>query len=212
LEMSVPFPKERREAMKERIIIEAQQGAGFELRKGDRLKIIDPEGEQVADLFCYSKKDPRDALSSGRSIAYNETLLFSKGDLLYAQSGTPMLEIIEDTCARHDFLVTPCSLQMFQMMSGKKHYHRSCLENLEHAFAESNVDLAQIGTTFNVFMNVTFESNGKIKVAAPLSKAGDHLIVEAKMDLIVGLTACSDEGSNNGKCKAIEYEILKVRH
>jgi uncharacterized protein YcgI (DUF1989 family) len=210
MEMSFSLPKKASEAMSERMQIRAQDGVGFELAKGDRLKVIDPLGQQVSDLFCFSKIDPRDALSSGRSIDYGESLLFSQGSTLYAQSGAPMLEILEDTCGRHDFLVTPCSLQMFQMMSGRKNYHRSCLENLEHAFSEYKIDLAQIGTTFNIFMNISFAPNGKIKVEAPLSKAGDYLILEAKMGLIVGLTACSDEGTNNGHCKAIEFEILRA--
>jgi len=97
---------------------------------------------------------------------------------------------------------------MFQMMTGKSDYHPSCLENLEKALAQQAVNTAQIGTSFNIFMNVSFAPDGKIKVLAPLSKPNDFIVFEAKMDLLVGLTACSDEGSNNGSCKEIEYEIL----
>ena len=170
--------------------------------------VLNPEGEQVSDLFCFAKDNPKDALSSGRSIDYAETILFTTGHQLYAQSGRPMLEIVEDTCGRHDFLVTPCSLQMFRMISKTDHYHPSCLENLEIALGDRGVDLAQIGTTFNAFMNVEFDGLGKIRVATPLSKPGDVVVFEAKMDLIVGLTACSDEGSNGGRCKPIEFEVI----
>ena len=59
-------------------------------------------------------------------------------------------------------------------------------------------------------MNVTVENEtGKVAVLPPKSKAGDHIIIEAMMDLIVGLTACSAEMSNNYSFKPIEYEVLQ---
>lgn len=41
-----------------------------------------------------------------------------------------------------------------------------------------------------------------------MSTAGDYVLLEAEMDLIVGLTACSAEDSNNGSFKPIHYEII----
>ena len=66
-----------------------------------------------------------------------------------------------------------------------------------------------IGTTFNIFMNVTFSKTGQIRVEAPRSRAGDSVILLALMDLHVALTACSDEGSNGGSCKPMSFEILE---
>jgi hypothetical protein len=188
-------------------ILKPQSGTGFELNKGQKLKVIDLQGEQVSDLFCFRKADPTDALSSGRSIDYAETIFFTKGHILYSQTGLPVLRILEDTCGRHDFLVTPCSLQMFKMIHQNDRYHPSCLENLEKAFAGTGVNLHQIGTSFNIFMNVPVSHTGRITVECPLSKPGDFIVFEALEDLIVGLTACSDEGTNNGCCKPIAYEI-----
>ena len=189
--------------------IAAQTGKAFRLKKGDCLKVIDPNGEQVSDLFCFSDDDKRVPLSSGRSIDYNETVYLTTGHKLFSNSGEVMLTIVEDTCGRHDFLVTPCSLQMFQMMSGKIEYHPSCQENLCLHLKEFGIEENQITTTFNIFMNVPVSENGKISVLKPKSKAGDYIIFKAEMDLIIGLTACSDEGTNNGSCKPILYEILK---
>jgi uncharacterized protein YcgI (DUF1989 family) len=46
-----------------------------------------------------------------------------------------------------------------------------------------------------------------VRVGVPSSKAGDYVDLRAEMDLIVGLTACSAENSNNGRFKPIHYEI-----
>ncbi len=191
--------------------IPAKSAAGFRLATGDILEVIDLEGQQVADLFCFSIDDTSDTLSSGRSIDYEDTVLFSAGSTLYSHAGKPMLKILTDTCGRHDFLVTPCSLHMFQMMSGSEDYHHSCQENLERALAAFPVDLRQISTTFNIFMNVTFAASGKIEVESPLSNPGDSIRFEAMMPLYIGLTACSDEGSNGGTCKPIAYRITASR-
>ena len=57
-------------------------------------------------------------------------------------------------------------------------------------------------------MNVKVNGDtGKISVCPPKSKAGDYLIVEADMDLIVGLTACSAGASNNYSYKPIGFQI-----
>lgn len=125
--------------------IPSQSGNGFLLRKGQHLTVIDPLGEQVADLFCFSYESPSDSLSSGKSIDYNDVLHFTTGHFLYSQTGKVMLEIVHDDVKVHDFLIAPCSQQMFEMISGKSHAHPSCLENLEKAFSEFPVNKHQIG-------------------------------------------------------------------
>ena len=192
-------------------IIKAQTGKAFRLKKGEVLKVTDLEGEQVSDLFCFSEENLTDALSSGRSIDYNETIFLTTGHRLYSNSGNVMLTILEDTCGRHDFLVTPCSLQMFQMISGNSNYHPSCLNSLSSNLKEFGIAESAITTTFNIFMNVPVSEDGKISVQAPKSKTGDFITFKAEMNLIVGLTACSDEGTNNGRCKPVQFEISKLQ-
>lgn len=188
--------------------ISAQSGVAFRLSKGQRLKVIDPDGEQVADLFCFACDDLTDTLSSGRSIDYNDTTQLTTGHFLYAQSGRVMARILQDSCGRHDFLVTPCSEQMFQMMARDPLLkHPSCLENMSKGLRDYDCDVSRISTTFNIFMNVPVDSLGKIKVLTPLSRPNDFVVFEAEIDLFIGLTACSDPGSNGGKCKPIQYEI-----
>lgn len=188
--------------------IPPQTGTAFVLKEGQKLKVIDPLGQQVSDLFCFDLHSPEDGLSSGRSIDYNDTVRFTKGHHLYGDSGNVLLTVLEDSCGTHDFLVTPCSLQMFRMLDPKCDYHPSCQENLLKALRPHGINKNYLGTTFNIFMNVPISEGGTIKVEAPKSKAGDAIIFLAKRDLVVALTACSDEGSNGGTCKPIEYEIF----
>lgn len=189
--------------------ISPRSGTAFLLPRGAQLKIIDPMGEQVCDLLCFSQQDKREVLSSGRTMDYSNKIFFSEGDKFYSNRSQVMFEILGDTVGRHDFLLTPCSSDTFRIIYGHEHPHRGCFGNLEAALKEYGITGDDIPTTFNVFMNVTVNGEtGEIKVEPPKSKAGDYIIIRAEMDLIVGLTACSAEQSNNYSFKPIEYQIL----
>jgi uncharacterized protein YcgI (DUF1989 family) len=188
--------------------IPPQHGRGFTLRRGQVLRVVDPEGEQVADLFAVAAGDPPGWLSSGRSIDYAGTIFLTTGDVLYSDDSRPMFTIAEDTAGRHDFLLTPCSQEMFEILYNHEGHHPSCWENLQLAFRPFGIDGRRIGTTFNIFMNVAVDPAGSITVGVPSSKARDHIDLVAEMDMVVGLTACSAEKSNNGTFKPIDYMVI----
>jgi uncharacterized protein len=190
-------------------IIPPRSGVAFTLDKGQQLMVVDIDGEQVSDLVCFNRSDTREYLSSGRSIDYAETIFLTTGHPLYSNRSNIMLEIGEDKVRRHDFLLTPCSAEMFRIIYGHEHPHRGCFGNLAEALKEYDIEPDNIPICFNVFMNVNVDGNsGKIAVLAPKSRAGDYTIFEAKMDLVVGMTACSAGMSNNFKFKPIGYRIM----
>jgi uncharacterized protein len=186
-----------------------QTGTGFILRAGQQLTVIDPTGGQVSDLFCLAAGEHGEWLSSGRTIDYANSIHVTTGDTLYSNRSRPMLTIVEDSCGRHDFLLTPCSQETFDLLYPEFEgaYHPSCLENLAQGLRQFGVSPDQIGTTLNIFMNVWPEPGGELHIDPPTSVAGDRFVVRAEMDLHVGLTACSAEKSNGGVCKPIDYVL-----
>lgn len=190
-------------------VIEKQTGRAFKLQKGQKLKVIDPQGEQVSDMVLFNVEDPREKISSGKTLDFEESILITKGNFLWSNRSRKMMEILEDTNGRNDFLLAPCSPETFQIMYNNPEYHPSCFENLYTSLKPFGIEPDDVPTAFNIFMNVQFDENGKLSVDPPLSKAGDHVLFEAKMDLIVALTACSAEDSNNGSFKPIHFEIIE---
>ena len=187
--------------------LEPQTGTAFELRAGQLLRVTDLEGEQVADLIAFNLADKAEWLSSGRSIDYANRIYLTKGDILYSNRSRPMLTILEDDVGRHDFLLTPCSPETFQIIYKNTQYHPSCFENLATNLARFGISPDAIPTTLNIFMNVEVGADGTLKILPPRSKAGDSIVLRAEMDLIVGLTACSAEMSNNYRFKPIGFEV-----
>jgi uncharacterized protein YcgI (DUF1989 family) len=187
--------------------LEPQTGTAFELTKDKLLRVIDLEGEQVADLIAFNRSDKAEWLSSGRSIDYTNRIYLTKGDLLYSNRSRPMFTIVEDDVGRHDFLLTPCSAETFQIIYKNAEAHPSCFNNLATHLASFGIAPDSIPTTFNVFMNVEIDGDGALKILPPRSRPGDSIVLRAEMDLIVGLTACSAEMSNNYRFKPIAFEI-----
>lgn len=191
-----------------RHVIPPRSGVAFTLSKGQRLTVIDPEGEQVSDLVAYNAEDLEEVISSGRTLDYASRLFLGTGDPLYSNRSRIMLTIEEDTVGRHDFLLTPCSADTFRIIYGETSPHRGCHGNLAEALAPWGISPDRIPVAFNVFMHVDVDgSTGALKVLPPKSRAGDHTVFRAEMDLVVGLTACSAGQSNNFAFKPIHYEV-----
>ncbi|KAB7648439.1 DUF1989 domain-containing protein [Polymorphobacter fuscus] len=188
--------------------IPPRSGAAFTLDKGQRLTVIDPQGEQVSDLLAFARHDIDEVISSGRTLDYLSRIFLTVPDPLYSNRSNIMLRIVTDTVGRHDFLLTPCSKDTFRIIYGDTEPHQGCFGNLAEALAPFGIVPDRIPVAFNLFMNVPVDgTTGELKVLPPLSKAGDHIVLEAEMDLIIGLTACSALQSNNGSFKPIHYRI-----
>jgi uncharacterized protein YcgI (DUF1989 family) len=187
--------------------IEPRSGVAVELRRGDVLTVIDPQGSQVSDLVAVARADPREIISNGRTFDYEETIMLSTGSRLWSNRSNPMLTIIEDTVGTHDFLLTPCAKATFEHFYPGKPVHRGCFGNLAEALAPYGVASDDIPTAFNIFMNVPLQPDGRLSVEPPTSKSGDFIRMRAEMDLVVGLTACSAYASNGGGFKPIDYVV-----
>ena len=188
--------------------IPPRYGVAFTLDRGQRLTGIDPCGEQVSDLLAFSRNDNDEVISSGRTLDYLSRIYLTAPDPLYSNRSNIMLRIIEDSVGRHDFLLTPCSRDTFRIIYGDEKPHRGCFGNLAEALEPFGIAPDRIPVAFNLFMNVPVDGvTGELKVLAPLSKAGDSIVLEAEMDLIIGLTACSALQSNNGSFKPIHYRV-----
>ncbi len=186
-------------------------GRAVELETGDVLVLIDPEGQQVSDLTAFARNDLAEYLSSGRSIDYAAKLWLTTGDVLYSNRSRAMFTIVEDTCGRHDFTLTPCSKEMFAIIYGETEGRPGCEGNLASALAPYGIGVDRIPIAFNVFMNVTMDADtGAVRVLPPLSRAGDFVRLRAEMPMVVAMTACSAGQSNNFHYKPIDYRVERV--
>src|SRR5260370_7501028 len=70
--------------------------SSFEMEAGQRLRLTQPEGEQVADFISFNRDDVRELLSMHSSRAVNLSWRFTAPDSLYSNRSREMWKIEED--------------------------------------------------------------------------------------------------------------------
>lgn len=166
----------------------------FELDKGDTLRIIDLDGQQVADFICFDRHNLTDKISHSTTVMVKGNIHLTTGDVIRSVDAWPMLTITRDTVGRHDILAGSCCPGLNRLRYGKEAEHQpNCRENLAAVMAPYGVKLGEIPYTFNIFMNVPVSPSGDIEVIAPVSKPGDFIDLRAEMDLIVAISNCPQE-------------------
>lgn len=194
--------------MVERRVIPAAGGVGLRLRRGERLRVIDPEGGQSGDLLAYSH-DGRERLSNGRTFDYGGKIYVSTGDVLWSDRSNPMLTIIADDVGRHDFLYASCTVEMYRIEYKVVGYHPNCADNLSAALRELAIEPGPLPTAFNLFMNVNILADGRLAIAPPKSRAGDSIVLRAEMDLAIALSSCPASICNGGAPpRPLAFEVL----
>ena len=194
--------------MVKRQVVPAAQGAALRLKRGENLRIIDPEGGQSGDLLPFSQ-DGRQRLSNGRTFDYGGKIYVSTGDVLWSDRSQPMMTIVADQVGRHDLLYSPCSLEMYRIQYGVTGYHPNCNDNLSSALRELGIEPDSLPTAFNLFMNVEIGVDGRLTFAPPRSRAGDSILLRAEMDLAIALSSCPALTCNGGgPIKPLAFEIL----
>jgi hypothetical protein len=192
-----------------RQLIPAAGGAGLHLKRGERLRIIDPQGGQSGDLVAFSQ-DGHQRLSNGRTFDYGGKIYLSKGDTLWSDRSEPLLTIVADDVGRHDFLYSPCSLEMYRIQYGVTGYHPNCHDNLCAELRKLGIVPDPLPTAFNFFMNVDVGADGRLVFAPPRSRPGDSFVVRAEMDLAIAMSACPASTCNGGAPpRPLAFEILR---
>jgi Uncharacterized conserved protein len=191
------------------VIIGKQGGQAFLLRRCDIIEVIDMEGEQVSDIFAVNVDEKTEVFSSGLTMMMNRSIRPVLGHKLYSNFYRPMLTIIKDDVGAHDLMVPCCRKESYSR--GGSMSHPNCLDNLNNSFAPFEIPSFAAIQAMSISLNVSVSPDQTLVYAPPRSKAGDKVGFRAEMDVIVGVTACSDDMSacNNGQCKPIKIAIEK---
>jgi uncharacterized protein len=194
--------------------IRGGEGAGFWLKSGQLLKIINTYGSQVVDLFAHNAIDIEEVLSIQHSRNVWYRLDPHPGDQLWTQLRRSILSFIEDTSPGvHDTLFPCCDAARYRQL-GVEGYHRSCAENWREAIVRIGLQPPQhVPTALNLFMNVPIGGDRTFRILPPVSKPGDCVVFRAEMDCVIVLSACPVDilPLNGPDCrpKDIDYEILE---
>ena len=187
------------------ILIPARHGAAIDVKEGQTIAVIDIEGAQVVDFFAERAGNPDEFVSPGVTIDCNESLRLQIGDLIYSNLYRPMFEILADDAGEHDLLHPCCRPEMYDFFYHNGSEHPNCLDNINRSLGENRPIIRPI----NLFMYTAVAPDGRIEVRKPLSKPGDKIVLRARMDVRLGVAACSvsESDCNGGKCTPVKVIV-----
>lgn len=192
--------------------VPARKGRAARVNKGQAIKIINTHGTQVVDTWAFSAEDLHEFMSMEHTRPTIGTIFPKAGHYLYTNRRRPILFFEEDTSPGvHDTLIAACDDYRYGLL-GCKEYHDNCTDNLIAGMRQIGVQVPEVPSPLNLWMNIPVDKNGNTSWGEPVSKAGDYVILRAEMDCIVAMSACpQDILPINGKAGIItdaHYQIL----
>lgn len=174
------------------IHIPAREYAAFVMRASNVLRVIDAEGQQVADIVAFNLADYTERMNGEFTMLVNHTYNPTEGAVVYSTLCNPMMTIIDDKVGRNYPGGAQCSEPLNRLRYGIPGT-RNCRDNLTHALRPWGIPEHDLPGCFTPFMNVLHRPDGSADIAEPTSKAGDYIDMRAEMDLLVAISACPQE-------------------
>jgi urea carboxylase-associated protein 1 len=164
------------------------------VKKDQTFRILDLEGNQAADTLFYNATNPTERYSAMDTIREQGNVYLTAGTELMSNENNVMLEIVADTCGRHDTLGGACATESntVRYALDKKCMH-ACRDSWMLAVAENEeFDMSKRDITHNInfFMNVPITSAGGLTFEDGISAPGKYVELKACMDVIVLISNC----------------------
>jgi len=181
------------------------------VKKGQTFRILDIGGNQAADTLFYKAEDPAERYSAVDTIREQGNVYLTTGSKLLSNENNVMLEIVADTCGRHDTIGGACATESntIRYSLDKKCMH-ACRDSWMLAIAENEqygMTKRDITHNINFFMNVPVTKEGGLSFEDGLSAPGKYVELKAHMDTIVLISNCPQL---NNPCNAYNPTPIEV--
>ncbi|WP_257459505.1 DUF1989 domain-containing protein [Archangium lipolyticum] len=169
----------------------------YEAFEGEYIQIIDIEGRQCSDFLAFD----RACLEAGLEIGIDPTSTRSLTGKVYPGPGLhskffgqdlqPLVEVVQDTCGRHDTFGLACFARFYE---DKGYFgHANCSDNFNAVLAPYGLRTRPGWTAINLFYNTFLDAQNAIYLDDPWSRPGDYVLMRASRDLVCGSSACPDD-------------------
>ena len=180
-------------------VVDRRTARAYELARGQFVQVVDIEGRQCSDFQAF----PRRALDAGQERFIDTTVSRSMTRRIYPEPGlcdkffdqdaSPLVEVVQDTCGRHDTFGLACTQRIYEQMGYLGHV--SCSENISREMEPQGVAPRAAWSAINFFFNTQVGHDGAILADESWSRPGDHVLMRAETDLVCVSTACPDDTS-----------------
>ena len=171
------------------MIVDSKQPWSGLVKRGQVLTIKDTHGQQAVDFLCYDADNNADRYSATNTVKVQGNVYVGNGTVLYADSGKPLLTVIEDTVGRHDTIYGCCSNPNNQLRYDVE-TTESCYTNFTQELQKHGMDVTSIVPNVNWFMSVPVLGDGSAGVAEAALKPGSYVKLRAECNVLAVLSNC----------------------
>ncbi len=174
--------------------IQPGNAVSYMVKKDDYIQILDVKGRECSDFQALSLR----ALDKGLEREIDPTTTRSLMGALYPTPGIfskywtvdqePLVEIVQDTCGRHDTFGLACTARYYEDMGYPGHVN--CSDNINADLASHGVRPRGGWPAINFFFNTMLDDTNAIGLDEPWSRPGDYVLLRALSDLVCISTAC----------------------
>ena len=190
-----------------KLTIPGGYGRLIDVKKGQYVTVRDIEGGQCGDFWAIDANDFDHFLSPPHTWIHLGRIQPRVGDELVTNQRKPIFTITDDDVGWHDMLAPACDRQRYERYFGVKG-HRNCHDNFLDVMYKRDWGNRQVPQPFNLFMNTFVESDGTLLIRDPVSKSGDKITMNAKMSLIIVVSACPMDLNPVGGQGITDLEII----
>lgn len=189
-EKSYPLPLGK---VKAEFLVKAATASSYKVEEGDYIQVLDVDGQQCSDFLAFDAQ----ALEYGLDATTTRTLggriypgpgLYSK---FFDERMLPLVEVIRDTCGRHDTFALACSAKSYDDAGYPG--HANCSDNFNDALAEHGIAPRLGWPAINFFFNTQIGADGSIVADEAWSRPGDYVLMRAMRDLLCANSSCADD-------------------
>ena len=176
------------------INIQPGKAFAYEVKKGEYIQILDVKGRECSDFQAFSVR----ALDKGLEREIDPTTTRSLMGNLYPEPGIfskywtvdhePLVEIVQDTCGRHDTFGLACTARYYEDLGYPGHVN--CSDNINAELSGFGVRPRGGWPAINFFFNTMLDASNAFAMDDPWSRPGDYVLLRAMSDLVCVSSAC----------------------
>jgi urea carboxylase-associated protein 2 len=162
------------------------------LRRGNAIRLEDPEGGANAAALFYNFDCPVERYNMPDTLKAQHTAHLTKGFVLYSDMGRVLCSITDDTCGWHDPIGGHNNAAAVAARYGaagyqecRNEWHRNAHDNFMQELMKYDLGLRDLGPCVNFFSKVTVGLDGSMRFVPGNSKPGDYVELRAEMNLLV---------------------------
>ncbi|MEM7260106.1 MAG: DUF1989 domain-containing protein, partial [Pseudomonadota bacterium] len=177
--------------------VEKCTSRAFTVKAGEFIQIIDVEGRECSDFQCFDLAKLEAGIERCLDATTTRTLMASAYPQpglhakFYDQDMQAMVQVIRDTCGRHDTFGLACTAKYYDDAGYPGHVN--CSDNFNHALAQYSIHPRAGWMAMNFFFNTAIDDTNQMLGDEPWSRPGDYVLLKALKDLVCVSSACPDD-------------------